>query len=163
MGIDWASASDHVLWSQAADEHAGEAFGELFERHADRVYAHCFGRTGSWSMAEERPANRRTAYRQKADSVANYAIESRSWLGRNSQHIPVDAFEEIPSMLVLVRDSLNTARGALSSGQDEIAISGFLGAAAAFNAGTATLFARLPGDPQIDPPPPLPVGLGILV
>jgi RNA polymerase sigma factor (sigma-70 family) len=53
VGIDWASASDQVLWSQAADEHAGEAFGELFERHADRVYAHCFGRTGSWSMAED--------------------------------------------------------------------------------------------------------------
>ena len=53
VGIDWAAASDQVLWSQAADEHAGEAFGELFERHADRVYAHCFSRTGSWSMAED--------------------------------------------------------------------------------------------------------------
>jgi len=46
-------ASDQQLWSQARDEFAGEAFGELFERHADRVYAHCFSRTGSWSMAED--------------------------------------------------------------------------------------------------------------
>ena len=53
MGIDWASASDLDLWSHAANEGAGEAFGELFERHADRVYAHCFSRTGSWSMAED--------------------------------------------------------------------------------------------------------------
>ena len=53
MGIDRGSASDQDLWSQAANEHAGEAFGELFERHADRVYAHCFSRTGSWSMAED--------------------------------------------------------------------------------------------------------------
>jgi RNA polymerase sigma-70 factor (ECF subfamily) len=53
VGIDWGSASDQQLWSQATDELAGEAFGELFERHADRVYAHCFSRTGSWSMAED--------------------------------------------------------------------------------------------------------------
>jgi len=53
VGIDWAAASDQELWSQAANELAGEAFGELFERHADRVYAHCFSRTGSWSMAED--------------------------------------------------------------------------------------------------------------
>ena len=53
VGIDWHSAADQELWSQAANEHAGPAFGELFERHADRVYAHCFSRTGSWSMAED--------------------------------------------------------------------------------------------------------------
>ena len=53
MGIDWGSASDQDLWSQAANEYAGEAFGELFERHSNRVYAHCFTRTGSWSMAED--------------------------------------------------------------------------------------------------------------
>src|SRR5258708_9621507 len=53
VGIDWGSASDQQLWSQATNELAGEAFGELFERHADRVYAHCFSRTGSWSMAED--------------------------------------------------------------------------------------------------------------
>jgi RNA polymerase sigma factor (sigma-70 family) len=50
---DWRLAGDQELWSQAANEHAGEAFGELFERHADRVYAHCFSRTGSWSTAED--------------------------------------------------------------------------------------------------------------
>lgn len=53
VGIEWRTASDQELWSQAANEYAGEAFGELFERHADRVYAHCFSRTGSWSMAED--------------------------------------------------------------------------------------------------------------
>ncbi len=53
MGIDLTSASDQDLWSRAANDGAGEAFGELFERHANRVYAHCFSRTGSWSMAED--------------------------------------------------------------------------------------------------------------
>lgn len=31
----------------------GNAFGRLFERHAGTVYAHCFRRTGQWSMAED--------------------------------------------------------------------------------------------------------------
>ena len=53
VGIDWRAADDQELWSQAASEYAAVAFGELFERHADRVYAHCFSRTGSWSMAED--------------------------------------------------------------------------------------------------------------
>ncbi len=29
------------------------ALGELFDRHADRVYNHCFRRTGSWDLAED--------------------------------------------------------------------------------------------------------------
>lgn len=31
----------------------GKAFGELFERHANLIYNHCFRRTGSWSRAED--------------------------------------------------------------------------------------------------------------
>jgi RNA polymerase sigma factor (sigma-70 family) len=50
---DWRSVSDTELWAQATEQYAGQAFGELFERHSDRVYAHCFNRTGSWSMAED--------------------------------------------------------------------------------------------------------------
>jgi RNA polymerase sigma factor (sigma-70 family) len=50
---DWRAVSDTELWSQATEQYEGPAFGALFERHADRVYAHCFSRTGSWSMAED--------------------------------------------------------------------------------------------------------------
>ena len=35
---------DSELWRRAA-EHDGAAFGELFERHADAIYVHCFRRT----------------------------------------------------------------------------------------------------------------------
>jgi len=45
--------SDGELWSRAAREHDGAAFGQLFERHANAIYAHCFRRTGSWSAAED--------------------------------------------------------------------------------------------------------------
>src|SRR5919204_3803674 len=50
---DWAVFSDSELWCRAARKHDGEAFGQLFERHANAVYAHCFRRTGSWSAAED--------------------------------------------------------------------------------------------------------------
>jgi RNA polymerase sigma factor (sigma-70 family) len=53
MTTDWAALSDGELWSRAARRRDGEAFGQLFERHANAVYAHCFRRTGSWSAAED--------------------------------------------------------------------------------------------------------------
>lgn len=43
---------DGELWRRAAAQDRA-AFGELFERHADAVYNHCFRRTASWSSAEE--------------------------------------------------------------------------------------------------------------
>jgi RNA polymerase sigma-70 factor (ECF subfamily) len=45
--------SDGELWSLAADDHDGEAFGVIFDRHSSAVYAHCFRRTASWFMAED--------------------------------------------------------------------------------------------------------------
>ena len=49
--MDLHSASDCELWDLSRSD--GRAFGELFERHADSVYNHCFRRTGSWSRAED--------------------------------------------------------------------------------------------------------------
>lgn len=92
MGIDWASASDQDLWSHAASEGAGEAFGELFERHADRVYAHCFSRTGSWSMAEDLTSvvfleawRRRKEVRFSGDSALPWLLGVANNATRNAQ------------------------------------------------------------------------------
>ena len=81
MTPDWRAASDQELWSLAADQHAGPAFGELFERHADRIYAHCFHRTGSWSMAEDLTSvvfleawRRRREVRFSGDSVLPWLL-----------------------------------------------------------------------------------------
>lgn len=41
-----------ALWSLVASGDA-DAFEELYERHADAVYNHCFRATSSWSIAEE--------------------------------------------------------------------------------------------------------------
>lgn len=43
--------SDRELWRLGESDPA--AFGELYERHADAVYNHCFRRMGSFSMAED--------------------------------------------------------------------------------------------------------------
>ena len=92
MGIDWGSASDQELWSQAANSYAGEAFGELFERHADRVYAHCFTRTGSWSMAEDLTSvvfleawRRREEVRFSGDSALPWLLGVANNATRNAQ------------------------------------------------------------------------------
>jgi RNA polymerase sigma factor (sigma-70 family) len=92
VGIDWASASDQQLWSQATNELAGEAFGELFERHADRVYAHCFSRTGSWSMAEDLTSvvfleawRKRTEVRFSGDCVLPWLLAVANNATRNAQ------------------------------------------------------------------------------
>ncbi len=90
--MDWRSVSDQELWSQAANEHAGQAFGELFERHADRVYAHCFSRTGSWSMAEDLTSavfleawRRRLDVRFSGDSVLPWLLAVANNATRNAE------------------------------------------------------------------------------
>lgn len=47
----WRDIDDGQLWKLARDD--PRAFGELFERHSDAVYNHCFRRTASWSAAED--------------------------------------------------------------------------------------------------------------
>jgi RNA polymerase sigma-70 factor (ECF subfamily) len=44
--------TDAELWERASG-HDGAAFGELFDRHATRVYNHCFRRTADWTVAED--------------------------------------------------------------------------------------------------------------
>jgi len=92
VGIDWGSASDQELWSQAANSYAGEAFGELFERHSNRVYAHCFTRTGSWSMAEDLTSavfleawRRRAEVRFSGDSALPWLLGVANNATRNAQ------------------------------------------------------------------------------
>jgi RNA polymerase sigma-70 factor, ECF subfamily len=43
---------DSVLWSRARTGDA-DAFGSLFERHAQTIYNYCFRRVGNWAAAED--------------------------------------------------------------------------------------------------------------
>jgi RNA polymerase sigma factor (sigma-70 family) len=46
-----SSLSDAALWALTGEEPT--AFAELFQRHAEAVYNHCFRKTASWSTAED--------------------------------------------------------------------------------------------------------------
>jgi RNA polymerase sigma factor (sigma-70 family) len=46
------TASDRDLVAQLRSGN-GQALGELFDRHADRIYTYCFRRTASWAVAED--------------------------------------------------------------------------------------------------------------
>ena len=81
---------DGELWRRAA-EHDGSAFGELFERHANTVYLHCFRRTASWSSAEELTSvvfleawRRRRAVRLYSDSILPWLLAVANNSIRNS-------------------------------------------------------------------------------
>lgn len=44
--------SDEALWQRSiSGDHS--AFGTIFERHAKRIYNHCFRRVASWALAED--------------------------------------------------------------------------------------------------------------
>jgi RNA polymerase sigma-70 factor (ECF subfamily) len=48
--VSTANARELVAALRAGD---GHALGELFDRHADRIYTYCFRRTASWAVAED--------------------------------------------------------------------------------------------------------------
>jgi RNA polymerase sigma factor (sigma-70 family) len=50
VGLEGLSDAD--LWGQVT-AHDGGAFAVLFDRHASKVYNHCFRRSADWSMAED--------------------------------------------------------------------------------------------------------------
>jgi RNA polymerase sigma-70 factor (ECF subfamily) len=47
-----AALTDRELWRRAAAGE-GEAFGELYDRHANAIYNYCFRRCADWALAED--------------------------------------------------------------------------------------------------------------
>jgi RNA polymerase sigma-70 factor (ECF subfamily) len=86
--VDLFAAPDGELWNLSRSD--GRAFGELFERHADSVYNHCFRRTGSWSRAEDLVSavfleawRRRKDVRLSGDSILPWLIAVSNNVLRN--------------------------------------------------------------------------------
>jgi RNA polymerase sigma factor (sigma-70 family) len=70
--------SDSDLWAASGTD--ASAFGELFERHVDAIYNHCFRRSGSWSMAEDLASRVfLTAWRKRRE-VRLHGDSIRPWL-----------------------------------------------------------------------------------
>lgn len=69
-----------MLWSRAV---AGDrsAFAVFYERHADRVFSHCFRRLGARPDAEDLTADVfLTAWRRRADVVLHDEVDILPWL-----------------------------------------------------------------------------------
>jgi len=52
-GYDVVETPSDVELVDALRSGSGSALGELFDRHADRIYTYCFRRTASWATAED--------------------------------------------------------------------------------------------------------------
>jgi RNA polymerase sigma factor (sigma-70 family) len=50
------AVSDRELWRRAAGGE-GEAFGELYDRHANAIYNYCYRRSADWALAEDLTAS----------------------------------------------------------------------------------------------------------
>ncbi|HEY7707302.1 MAG TPA: sigma-70 family RNA polymerase sigma factor [Gaiellaceae bacterium] len=72
--------TDRGLWRRAVDgDH--EAFGELYERHADAIYNFCFRRTADWALAEDLTATVfLEAWRKRRRVVFDDDDAVRPWL-----------------------------------------------------------------------------------
>jgi RNA polymerase sigma factor (sigma-70 family) len=88
----FAGLADAQLWALAAEQEDGAAFGEIFERHSAAVYAHCFRRTGHWTVAEDLTSvvfleawRRRRDVRFAAGSVLPWLLAVANNAASNSQ------------------------------------------------------------------------------
>jgi RNA polymerase sigma factor (sigma-70 family) len=89
---NFAGLADTELWALAADQQNGAAFGEIFQRHSAAVYAHCFRRTGQWTVAEDLTSvvfleawRRRREVRFAAGSVLPWLLAVANNAASNSQ------------------------------------------------------------------------------
>lgn len=90
MRREFDEVSDEELWLRAG-HHDGAAFGELFERHSNDVYNHCFRRTGSWTVAQDLTSvvflqawRRRKEVRLHGDSILPWLLAVANNAARNS-------------------------------------------------------------------------------
>ncbi|MFI5698118.1 RNA polymerase sigma factor [Kribbella sp. NPDC051586] len=79
------TAGDRALWDRATDGDS-EAFGLLYDRHAQAIYAFLYRRTGSWSDAEDLTSTVFLhAWRRRADVVLD-RDSALPWLLRTADY-----------------------------------------------------------------------------
>jgi RNA polymerase sigma-70 factor (ECF subfamily) len=81
--------SDRILWERATDGDP-DAFGQLYDRHAQAIYAFLYRRTGSWSDAEDLTSTvflhawrRRSEVVLDRDSALPWLLRAADYTARN--------------------------------------------------------------------------------
>lgn len=96
------AVSDRVLWDRARQGDAA-AFGDLFDRHARKIYNYCFRRTGDWPLAEDLTST-------------TFLIAWRS-VGRES----LRADSALPLLYGIATNALRNRRRSIRRGRDALA------------------------------------------
>jgi RNA polymerase sigma factor (sigma-70 family) len=109
-----ALVSDRELWTRGAHGD-GEAFGELFERHADAIYNYVFRRTADWATAEDLTSvvfleawRRRAEVRLERESALPWLYGVATNVIRNERRARRrhrTALEQLPTELALRDDA----------------------------------------------------------
>ena len=117
MDSELSGHSDAALWALTGEEPT--AFAELFQRHSDAVYNHCFRKTASWSTADDlRSVVFLEAWRRRRDvrlhdesilpwllAVANNVVRTRARSMRRHR----DMLRRLPVAVVSADDPENEA------------------------------------------------------
>ena len=92
---------DRQLWSAAA---AGDryAFGELFDRHGQAVYNHCFRLTGNWSSAEDATSAVFLAAWRRRNDLTLVRDSALPWLLTVATHRVRDEYRSLRRRLTLI-------------------------------------------------------------
>ncbi|GAA1152655.1 sigma-70 family RNA polymerase sigma factor [Kribbella jejuensis] len=125
-GLRVVELSDGSLWERATAGDA-EAFGELYDRHAQAVYSFLYRRTGSWSDAEDLTSTVFLhAWRRRADVVLDrdsalpWLLRAADYTARNEWRAKLRYRRAVAAAHVLVsnvRDHADEVAGRIDDDQ----------------------------------------------
>ncbi|WP_427890731.1 RNA polymerase sigma factor [Kribbella sp. GL6] len=122
------SLPDGLLWQRAA-EGDSEAFGQLYDRHAQAVYTFLYRRTGSWSDAEDLTSTvflhawrRREDVVLDRDSALPWLLRTADYTVRNEWRAKLRYRRAVAAAHVLVADVRDHADDVAARLDDDLRI-----------------------------------------
>ena len=99
-GVGWAARDDAELVALAQTDR--EAFGALYDRYVDRIYAYCYRRLQTRSTAEDATS---MTFLKALGALPSYRPETpstfRAWLFTIAHRVTVDAYRSTRPMVSL--------------------------------------------------------------
>ncbi|MFG1817601.1 RNA polymerase sigma factor [Kribbella sp. NPDC049174] len=121
-----STITDRILWERATDGDS-EAFGQLYDRHAQAIYNFLYRRTGSWSDAEDLTSTvflhawrRRTEVVLDRDSALPWLLRTADYTVRNEWRAKLryrKALAAAQQLVDHVRDHADDVAGRLDDDQ----------------------------------------------
>jgi RNA polymerase sigma factor (sigma-70 family) len=125
-GLIMSTITDRILWERATDGDP-DAFGQLYDRHAQAIYNFLYRRTGSWSDAEDLTSTvflhawrRRTEVVLDRDSALPWLLRTADYTIRNEWRAKLryrKALAAAQQLVDHVRDHADDVAGRLDDDQ----------------------------------------------